>query len=147
MCSQSPVAYLLEYCYHQKNQCHFTSGLQIPFTVCCFLQSCKKQHALLWCKCLFVPIKFDLSGRKACISWGQKSYVIFNFIAILLLVLLSLKMDCYHFSVLPSYLPMSVRQETGPNCCFEKLVVDVVKAFFFIAFSLIPPATNGEEPQ
>lgn len=92
--------------------------------------------------CLF---KFDLPGGKVSISWGQKSYI--NFSAILLLILLSLKMECYRFPVLLSYLLMVVRQQSGPNRYFEKLVVNVVKAFFFTAFSLIPPVTNGEGPQ
>lgn len=94
--------------------------------------------------CLF---KFDLPGRKACISWGQKSCIIFHFHAILLLMLLSLKIECYHFPELPSYLPVSVRWQTCPNCHFEKIVVDVVKAFFFTAFSLNPPVTSEEGPQ
>lgn len=62
-------------------------------------------------------------------------------------MLLSLKIECCQFPALPPYLPMSVRQETCPNCGFEKLVGDVVKALIFTAFSLIPPATNEEGPQ
>jgi len=122
--SQSPVAYLLEYCYHQKNHCHFNSDQPIFSTVWCLLQFCYVNVSL----CLF---KCDLPGWKACISCRQKSDTIFNFSAIVFLMLLNLKMECYHFPLLPSYLTMTVRQEPGADCYFEKQIADVVKAFFF----------------
>lgn len=56
-------------------------------------------------------------------------------------------MECYRFPALLSYLFMVLRQQSGPNRYFEKLMVNVVKAFFFTDFSLIPPVTNGEGPQ
>lgn len=127
MCSQSPVVYSAEYCYHQKNHCHFSSGLQSSFTLSCFLQSCYVNISL----CLF---KFCLPGRKACTNWRQKSDIIFNFSVTLLLILLSLKMECYHFPLLPSYLPVAVKQEPGPDCYCEKQMVDVVKDLFFTHF-------------
>lgn len=48
----------------------------------------------------FFLFKVDLPGRKVCIFWGQKSYIIFNFSGIFLLMLLSLKMECYHLTCL-----------------------------------------------
>lgn len=133
MCSQSSVVYSLEYCYHQKNQCHFNSGLQTSFTVCCFLQSWYVNVSL----CLF---KIDLPDRKACISWRQKSDVFLNFSAILLLMLLSLKTECYHFPLLPSYLTVAVMSrrllwKADGWCCIGFLLYSPLQLF---PWSLLP---------